>query len=116
MEWRNVYLLHAADGNLPSDMALGDAEGLAEELRLAYVALTRAKDELTVSFPLRFHVNRFAHDDRHVYGQLSRFIEVARDLAHEVTSGNNDQSPLSGLDTQINLTHEVDNILANLWD
>ncbi len=116
MEWRNVYLLHAADGNLPSDMALGDAEGLAEELRLTYVALTRAKDELTVSFPMRFHVNRFATDDRHVYAQLSRFIEVGRDLCNEVTTGTNEQSPLSAPNQTINLTHEVDNMLAGLWD
>ena len=116
MEWRTVYLLHAADGNLPSDMALGDAEGLAEELRLTYVALTRAKDELTVSFPLRFHVNRFARDDRHVYGQLSRFIEVARDLAEQVTTGSEEQSPLANVGETIDLSHEVDNMLANLWD
>ena len=54
---------------------LGDEAGLSEELRLMYVALTRAKDELTIHVPLRFHVNRFASDDRHVYAQISRFLE-----------------------------------------
>src|SRR5262249_34693414 len=42
-EWDVVYLIHAADGVLPSDMAEGEAE-LEEERRLLYVAMTRARD------------------------------------------------------------------------
>ena len=41
LEWDVVHLIHAADGNLPSDMALSDREGLEEERRLFYVAVTR---------------------------------------------------------------------------
>ena len=78
-EWSAVYLLHAADGNLPSDMAIDDAKGLDEELRLAYVAVTRAKAQLNVTFPLRYHVRRYGSDDRHNYSQLSRFFEPIRD-------------------------------------
>ena len=116
LEWRSVQLLHAADGNLPSEMALGDEHGLAEELRLMYVALTRAKDELTVNFPLRFHVNRHANDDRHVYAQLSRFIDPVRELFDEVTA-----EPAVDLRTEVDLAtvgvaDEVDTLLAALWD
>ena len=78
-EWSAVYLLHAADGNLPSDMAIDDAAGLDEELRLAYVAVTRAKTRLNVTFPMRYHVHRHGRDDRHHYAQLSRFFEPIRD-------------------------------------
>ncbi len=42
-EWRSVHVIHAADGNIPSDMALRDRDGLDEERRLLYVALTRAR-------------------------------------------------------------------------
>lgn len=87
LEWSAVHLLHAADGNLPSDMALGDAKGLDEELRLAYVATTRAKTHLNVLFPLRYHVHRYGHDDRHHYAQLSRFFEPIRDRFDVVASG-----------------------------
>ena len=116
LEWRSVQLLHAADGNLPSEMALGDEHGLAEELRLMYVALTRAKDELTVNFPLRFHVNRHATDDRHVYAQLSRFIDPVRELFDEVTA-----APAVDLRNEVDLAtvgvaDEVDTLLAALWD
>jgi DNA helicase-2/ATP-dependent DNA helicase PcrA len=52
LEWRVVFLIWAADGRLPSARSLRDAEGEEEERRLFYVALTRAKDELYVCYPL----------------------------------------------------------------
>ena len=115
-EWRAVHLIHAADGNLPSDMALGDQAGMAEELRLMYVALTRAKDELTVHAPLRFHVNRYGSDDRHVMAQPSRFLDPVRNLFDE---GASRAQP--SIETVIELdgvgvTDEVDTLLASLWD
>ena len=115
LEWRGVHLLHAADGSMPSEMSLGDEAGLAEELRLMYVALTRAKDELTVHFPLRFHVNRYANDDRHVYAQVSRFIEPVRDLFDEPAFDlATDDHTLEF--TTIGIADEVDAGLAVLWD
>ena len=45
-EWDVVYVIHAADGNIPSDMATGDDDQIEEERRLFYVALTRARDFL----------------------------------------------------------------------
>lgn len=114
-EWKAVYLLHAADGNIPSEMALGDDRGLAEELRLLYVAVTRAKSELTVSFPLRFHVNRFANDDRHVYAQLSRFIEPVRHLFDETVSDTTDEETKALSLGNVGVADEVDAMLTSLW-
>ena len=117
LEWRAVHLIHAADGNLPSEMSLGDESGLAEELRLMYVALTRAKDELTVDFPLRYHVNRYATDDRHVYAQISRFIEPVRELFDEPTPAlQNDSETDLVLAGSVGVAGEVDVALAALWD
>ena len=73
-EWRVVHLIHASDGNIPSDMALGSAQEVEEERRLLYVALTRARDTLVVSYPLRYHVRRRPLDDAHIYVQPSRFL------------------------------------------
>ena len=115
LEWRGVHLLHAADGTMPSEMSLGDHSGLAEELRLMYVALTRAKDELTVHVPLRFHVNRHATDDRHVYAQLSRFIEPVRDLFDEPATQLEPADPVFDV-AAMGVADEVDAGLAALWD
>lgn len=114
-EWRAVHLIHAADGNIPSDMALSDRDGLEEERRLLYVALTRARDVLTVTVPQRYHVRRYGNDDRHVLAPLSRFLEPVRSLFEEVTvaTGGTDDDLLGG--ATITLTDEVDASLEALW-
>ena len=114
-EWKAVHLLHAADGNIPSDMAIGDKAGMAEELRLLYVALTRAKDELHVHVPLRYHVNRYGLDDRHLYAQMSRFIEPVREHFDEVHPES--KEPAIDLDsvTAVGVADEVDAMLTSLW-
>ena len=40
-------MLNVADGNFPSEFATGKPEQIEEERRLLYVAMTRAKTELT---------------------------------------------------------------------
>ena len=52
LEWRAVFILWAADGKFPSPRSLRDAEGEEEERRLWYVALTRAQDQLYITYPL----------------------------------------------------------------
>jgi len=76
-EWRSVFVIHAADGNIPSDMALSDPGGLEEERRLLYVALTRARDHLVVTVPQRFYHKRFSAAPRHSYALPSRFLDPA---------------------------------------
>ncbi len=77
LEWPVVHLPHLVDGAVPSDMALASPTGLAEERRLFYVAVTRARDQLFLYAPMRLHHHRMASDDRHSYGQLSRFLDHA---------------------------------------
>jgi DNA helicase-2/ATP-dependent DNA helicase PcrA len=72
-EWDVVYLIHTADGVLPSDMADGEAE-LEEERRLLYVATTRARERLCISYPLRYYHRKHALGDGHSFAQLSRFL------------------------------------------
>jgi DNA helicase-2/ATP-dependent DNA helicase PcrA len=57
----------------PSDLATGDPEGIEEERRLFYVAVTRARDVLEVNVPFRFH-HRPGLGDAHSYAQASRFL------------------------------------------
>ncbi len=80
-EWHAVSVLKVVDGCMPSDMATGSAAEIEEERRLLYVAMTRARDHLNLMLPQRFHVTQQRHHgDRHLYGNLTRFItpEVAQ--------------------------------------
>jgi DNA helicase-2/ATP-dependent DNA helicase PcrA len=74
LEWDAVFVIHASDGNIPSDMATGDLEEIEEERRLFYVALTRAKDWLHVCYPLRYYVHPRSFSDTHGYAQPTRFV------------------------------------------
>jgi DNA helicase-2/ATP-dependent DNA helicase PcrA len=77
LEWPVVHLPQLVDGFVPSDMALSTPAGEAEEHRLFYVAVTRARDQLCLYAPLRLHHHRMARDDGHGYGHLSRFLDAA---------------------------------------
>jgi DNA helicase-2/ATP-dependent DNA helicase PcrA len=75
LEFDAVHVIHAADGNFPSDMSLGSAEGLEEERRLFYVSVTRARRNLAIYVPLRYHHHRVRDD--HSWAQPSRFLSEA---------------------------------------
>ncbi len=69
LEWDSVCLLGAIDGVLPSKMAFDSEEELEEEQRLLYVAVTRAKNDLALSFHLEGGRGGFS------LHRLSRFLE-----------------------------------------
>jgi DNA helicase-2/ATP-dependent DNA helicase PcrA len=75
MEWDVVYVLNVVDGSFPSEFSTGKAELIEEERRLLYVGLTRARDDLHLMAPLKFHLtNQSRQGDAHVYGGRSRFL------------------------------------------
>ena len=96
LEWKNVYTIHAADGNIPADLATRNAEQLEEERRLFYVALTRAQDRLFICFPqCYYHAARGPRSDRHGMAQLTRFLTPAtiRHLDCVAANGAEDPDP-----------------------
>lgn len=76
-EWDVVYMIHAVDGIIPSDLSTGDVAAIEEERRLLYVALTRAKDDLYVTMPLKYYFTKHKRGDGHAYAQLTRFVDKA---------------------------------------
>ena len=74
-EWRSVFVLNCVDGCIPSDLATGSSDEIEEERRLLYVAMTRARDELTLVVPQRFYVHgQPKNGDRSVFASRTRFI------------------------------------------
>ncbi len=72
-EWKAVFVIWAVDGWFPASRSIEDPDELEEERRLMYVALTRAKDELAVVYPMQVYGTRRSAD--YSFDQLSRFLD-----------------------------------------
>lgn len=85
-EWDAVFVIWAVDGWFPSSRSLGSDEDTDEERRLMYVAMTRAKNYLSISYPLNAYSSRRGSD--YSIDQLSRFIDAeVRDKMQRVAVG-----------------------------
>jgi DNA helicase II / ATP-dependent DNA helicase PcrA len=67
LEFKNVYVVGVEEGLFPSPMASESEQGLEEERRLFYVAVTRAEEYAALSFA----------KNRYKYGEL-KFAKVSR--------------------------------------
>ena len=80
LEWHTVFVIWLVDGRFPSYLNLHDGDEVEEERRLLYVAVTRAKDNLYLSYPIDIY-DRAAGM---VLGQPSRFVQ---DLPETILPG-----------------------------
>ena len=69
LEFPIVFLAGMEDGIFPSEQNMRDEEELSEERRLAYVAITRAKDKLFITYAK----NRMMYG-KTAYNMLSSFV------------------------------------------
>jgi DNA helicase II / ATP-dependent DNA helicase PcrA len=120
LEWDAVFVIHAADGNVPSDMACGTPEEIEEERRLLYVACTRARDTLLVCAPLRYHVTGRGPTDRHGLAQPSRFLtrEVLEAFDSRAAGGpdmGSAEDRVSGFAASSTTADSVRAALGQLW-
>jgi len=115
LEFDAVHVIHAADGNFPSDMSLGSPEGLEEERRLFYVAVTRARRNLALYVPLRYHHHRVRDD--HSWAQPSRFLsdQVRSTLAEIPAVRANLEGPSPTPSVVVDGSAVVAGQLSKLW-
>lgn len=69
LEWDTVFIIHLADNAFPNRRALADEGGMEEERRLFYVAVTRTRRELFLTYPLTMGQESL------VFNQPSTFID-----------------------------------------
>ena len=115
LEFDAVHVIHAADGNFPSDMSLGSPEGLEEERRLFYVSITRARRNLAIYVPLRYNHHRVRAE--HSWAQPSRFLSgPVRSTLVEVQSETAEQRhPTASPTVTIDGSNVVAGHLSKLW-
>jgi DNA helicase-2/ATP-dependent DNA helicase PcrA len=115
LEFDAVHLIHAADGNFPSDMSTGSPEGIEEERRLFYVAITRARRNLAIYVPLRYHHHQVRDD--HSWAQPSRFLSesVRATLVESRTAEEEVETVRSLSAVTINGSRVVEGELSKLW-
>ncbi len=116
LEWDSVFVIHAADGNIPSDMSTGSSDEIEEERRLFYVALTRARNHLYVCHPQRYYFHGRYRGDAHSYSQLTRFLP-ADVLEHfDKHSANANDSSETTEDAPTDLTTaDIRRKIKTLW-
>jgi len=116
LEWESVYVLHAADGNIPSDLATGSEAEIEEERRLFYVGLTRARSNLYVLHPQRYYFHPHFKSDHHSYSQRTRFIpDSILPLFETVTPARNaGESDASAPDSGVT-TAEIRKRIGRMW-
>jgi DNA helicase-2/ATP-dependent DNA helicase PcrA len=71
LEFNTVFIIWLTDGMFPSSRSLDTRDALEEERRLFYVAITRAKDELYLTYP---HM-RLSGGYGDVFQRPSRFLK-----------------------------------------
>ena len=71
LEWDSVFVIGAVDGRFPSAYSFNSNEEMDEELRLMYVATTRAKNNLYITYP----VDMYDYATNMVLSKPSRFLD-----------------------------------------
>ncbi len=71
LEWHTVFIIYALDGRFPTARAVNDIDELEEERRLMYVACTRAKENLFITYP----INIYDRETGMILTKPSRFLE-----------------------------------------
>ncbi|PYS47571.1 MAG: hypothetical protein DMF68_15660 [Acidobacteria bacterium] len=90
LEWRAVFIIWAADGKFPSPRSLRDAEGEEEERRLWYVALTRAAEQLYITYPLMVT----DYNRQTVVQKPSRFVTEVPPELYDIWTLEEERAPM----------------------
>lgn len=78
LEWKIVFVIWLAEGRFPSYLTFGNTKELEEERRAFYVAITRSKDQLYLTYPVVYHSR-----EGEIVLKASRFIKEISEHRYE---------------------------------
>jgi DNA helicase-2/ATP-dependent DNA helicase PcrA len=83
LEWKYVMIIGLRDGDFPHYKSLDDQNQIEEERRLFYVAVTRARDELSMLYPVR----KFSYQYGETTAGPSMFLRELDDRRYILVGG-----------------------------
>ncbi len=96
LEWHSVFVISLAEGRFPSSYAMAREEDLEEERRLFYVAVTRAKERLFLTYPATY----YAPGEGRIFSKPSRFVEENRNYLENWEEKKDSWQPQSVEETE----------------
>jgi DNA helicase-2/ATP-dependent DNA helicase PcrA len=105
LEWKAVFVIWAAEGKFPSPRSLKEIDSEEEERRLWYVALTRAKDELYLTYPLLMT----DYNRQTVLQKPSRFTTECPAALYEIWNLEEESAPITPTHPELTVGEEYIN-------
>lgn len=104
LEFKSVFVVGLEENLFPSFLSLDSAEGIDEERRLFYVAITRAEQYLSLSYA----VSRYQYGDVR-YNAASRFLEeiTLEHLDSNSPMGGQMRSPLGRMESWLGVNEKA---------
>ena len=97
LEWQAVFVINLSAGHFPNERALKETDGLEEERRLFYVAITRAKKYLYISYPL--------------IGGMASYLQGPSMFLEEIEASLVDMNTIGGSTVFNDLSDDIDDIV-----
>ena len=97
LEWPYVFIVGLRDGNFPHHKCIENPRELEEERRLFYVAVTRAKDELNMLYPIRSFSYKFGEQ----ISKPSMFIRELDESLYLVQKSSGSWQDFSDFDEEV---------------
>jgi len=95
LEWQAVFLIWALEGRFPSAKSVRSIDSIEEERRLFYVAVTRAKKYLYITYP----TNIYDRESGFILSDVSRFIkDVPEEISDRLIISEEDDDDADFLD------------------
>ena len=110
LEWHSVFIICLLEGFFPSQRSLDEPGGEEEERRIFYVATTRSRDELYLSYP----IVRAGGYGASVVQQPSRFLQELPETLYETWQLEEESN--EGANPHAQISQDFDPNVDPIWD